>query len=139
MVSTICLSFHVQYQTCVHGHFKMRGISFTVRSLHAVMCEDDSSDSTDYYLMIYCNSLSMGICFVFRSFLSSSLWLFAVVYFCLRFVTTIKELSYMWICLGDNVNQEGLASVKTLKSSPPEQTEPPSVANHSPFVVHFEN
>ncbi|KAI9548036.1 hypothetical protein NQZ68_013054, partial [Dissostichus eleginoides] len=63
-----------------------------------------------------------------------SLWLFAVVYFCLRFVTTIKELSYMRICLGDNVNQEGLASVKTLMSSPPEQTEPPSVANHSPFV-----
>ncbi len=67
-LSTICLSSHVQHQTCVHGHFKMRGISFTVRGLHAVMCEDDSSESTHYYLMIYCNSFRMGIRFVFRSY-----------------------------------------------------------------------
>lgn len=131
MVSTICLSSHVQRQTCVHGHFKMRGISFTVRSLHAVMCEDNSSDSTHYYLMIYCNSLSMGICFVFRSLLASSPWLFSVVYFCLRFVTIIKEPSNALICLRDNVNQETLSTVKALMSSPPEQTALPSVAHPS--------
>lgn len=131
MVSTICSSSHVPHQTCVHGHFKMRGISFTVRSLHAVMCEDDSADSTHYYLTIYCSSFSMGSCFVFRSLLSSSPWLFPVVYFCLRFVTAIKELSNMLIRLRDNVNQEALSTVKTLMSGPPEQTVPPSVAHPS--------
>lgn len=41
-----------------HAHSRsiMRGISFTVRILHAVKCEDDGSDSTHYYLTIYCNS-----------------------------------------------------------------------------------
>lgn len=131
MVSTICLSSHVRHQTCVHGRFKVRGVSFTARSLHAVMCEDDGSDSTHYYLMIYCNSRSMGICFVFRSLLPSSPWLFPVVYFCRRFVTTIKELSNMLIRLGDDVNQEALSTVKTLMSGPPEQTVPPSVAHPS--------
>lgn len=80
-VSTICLSSHVQHQTCVHGHFKVRGISFTVRGLHAVMCDDDGSDSTHYYLMIYCNSLTMDICFVFRALLPSSPLLSPVMYF----------------------------------------------------------
>lgn len=79
----------------VHGHSKMRGISFTVRILHAVKCEDDGSDSTHYYLLIYCNSLSIGIYFVFRSFLTSPFWLFPAAYSCLGFVTTIKELSNM--------------------------------------------
>lgn len=134
-VSTICLSSHVQHQTCVHGHFKVRGVSFTVRGLHAVMCEDDGSDSTHYYLMIYCNSFTMGICFVFRSSLPSSPWLSPVMYFCLRFVSAIKELSNTPIGLRDDVNQEALSTVKTLMSGPPEQTGGPSPL----FVVHPQN
>lgn len=110
----------------VHGHSKMRGISFTVRILHAVKCEDDGSDSTHCYLMIYCNSLSIGIYFVIRSFLSSSFWLFPAACSCRGFVTTIKELSNMLL-----VNQEAFSTVKTLMSIPPEQTALPSVAHPS--------
>lgn len=79
VLSTICLSSHVQHQACVRGRFKRRDISFAVRSSHAVMCEDDGCDSTRYYLMIYCNSLSKGICFIFRSLLCCTLWFSPVV------------------------------------------------------------
>ena len=54
------------------------------------------------------------------------------MYFCLRFVSTIKELSNKPIGLRDNVNQEALSTVKTLMSGPPEQTGGPS----PPFVAH---
>lgn len=62
---------------------------FTVRSLQAVMCED----SSHYYLMIYCNSPSLGICFVFRSLLSGSLWLVPVVCFGLKEPVWLTDLS----------------------------------------------
>lgn len=49
--------------------------------LHAVNCEDDGSDSTHYYLMIYCNSLTISICFAIRSLFPSSLLFRPTVYF----------------------------------------------------------
>lgn len=52
-------------------------------------------------------------------------------FFCLLFVTTIKELSKSLICLW-NIKQEALFTVKTLMSSPPEQTLP-SVSHPSHF------
>lgn len=45
----------------------------------------------------------------------------------------------MLIGLRDNVNQAALSAVKTLMSSPPEQTLQPSVAHLSPCVMHFQN
>ena len=77
----------------VHGRSKMRGISFAARSF-AVKCEDDRSDSTHCYLMIYCNSPTISICFVIRSLFPSSLQFHPTVYF-LPSLYHMKELSSM--------------------------------------------
>lgn len=74
---------------------------------------------------------------VWASALFSDLYLpaprgsFLLCILCLRFVTATKELSNSLICFR-NVNQEALTTVKTLMSSPPEQTLP-SVSHPSHF------
>lgn len=120
-MTTVCLPSHVQHQTRERGHFKSWGV---VWSCVWRSCEDDSCDGSRSYLMIYCNCLSG---FVFRSLLSSSLWLPSCRIFFfppLRFVTTMKEPSNAPICLRERFNQEAFAALKAVMSSPPERCTP---------------